>query len=65
MLIYFDNASRTGVVRRLMGYLEPDGMFFLGHSESLNGVDVTARTLIPTVYCAAGSPAAAHAARRR
>jgi chemotaxis protein methyltransferase CheR len=65
VLIYFDNTSRTGVVRRLMGYLETDGMFFLGHSESLSGVDVAARTLIPTVYCLPESSAAVHAARDR
>lgn len=50
VLIYFDNASRAGVVRRLMARLEEGGLFFLGHSESLSGVDVAARTVIPTVY---------------
>ena len=50
VLIYFDRQSRTGVVERLLDRLEPDGLFFLGHAESLNGVTGRVRTVAPTVY---------------
>jgi chemotaxis protein methyltransferase CheR len=50
VLIYFDAASRAGVVGRLISRLAEAGMLFLGHAESLNGTTVQARSVIPTVY---------------
>jgi chemotaxis protein methyltransferase CheR len=50
VLIYFDAASRAGVVGRLLSRLAEGGMLFLGHAESLNGTAVQARSVIPTVY---------------
>lgn len=50
VLIYFDAESRAGVVRRLLARLAPGGHFFLGHAESLNGMDTPTRGVIPTVY---------------
>jgi chemotaxis protein methyltransferase CheR len=50
VLIYFDRASRAGVVERLLDRVEPNGLFFLGHAESLNGVTTRVRTVAPTVY---------------
>lgn len=35
VLIYFDKPTQHRVLRRLAGYLVPDGLFFAGHSESL------------------------------
>jgi chemotaxis protein methyltransferase CheR len=60
VLIYFDAASRAGVVERLLEHVAPDGLFFLGHAETLNNVTTRARAVIPTVY--APVPAAARAA---
>jgi chemotaxis protein methyltransferase CheR len=50
VLIYFDPASKAGVLRRLMGHLSPTGHLFLGHSESLAGSAVQARCVQPAVY---------------
>jgi chemotaxis protein methyltransferase CheR len=50
VLIYFDRASRAPVVDRLLDRVAPGGLFFLGHAESLNGVTIRARAVIPTVY---------------
>jgi chemotaxis protein methyltransferase CheR len=50
VLIYFDRESKTGVLRRLLGHLEPRGYLFLGLSESLVGVSVAARCIQPAVY---------------
>lgn len=40
VLIYFDKATQAEVVRRLSRHLRPDGYLFVGHSESLAGLDV-------------------------
>ncbi|MBV9109347.1 MAG: protein-glutamate O-methyltransferase CheR [Gemmatimonadetes bacterium] len=50
VLIYFDRASRAAVIDRLLDRLEPGGLLFLGHAESLNGITARVRTVAPTVY---------------
>jgi chemotaxis protein methyltransferase CheR len=39
VLIYFDKPTQEAVVRRLARHLRPDGFLFLGHSESLTGIE--------------------------
>jgi chemotaxis protein methyltransferase CheR len=58
VLIYFDAASRQGVVERLLDHVVPGGLFFLGHAETLNSVTARARVVIPTVYTPVTAPAA-------
>jgi chemotaxis protein methyltransferase CheR len=62
VLIYFDTASKTRAVERLLSHLSPHGLLFLGHSESLTGPGWGVRTVIPTVY--APRPLAREATRR-
>lgn len=50
VLIYFDQESRNRVVNRLLDYLAPDGYLFLGHAESLTGMNNRVRSLAPAVY---------------
>ena len=50
VLIYFDAATRTSVLSRLLGCLRPGGYLFLGHAESLGGSADRAQSLIPAVY---------------
>ena len=50
VLIYFDNASKTKVVGKLVRYLAPQGLFFIGHAENLHGVIRGLRSLSGTVY---------------
>ncbi|GAB3359796.1 protein-glutamate O-methyltransferase [Giesbergeria sinuosa] len=38
VLIYFNEDTKRGVIDRLQKKLRPGGWFFVGHSESLNGV---------------------------
>lgn len=50
VLIYFDVASRTRAVARIMSRLSPAGCLFLGHSESLLSSGLRLRPLGPSVY---------------
>lgn len=56
VLIYFDPRSRERAVRRLAGFLSPDGYFFLGHAESLHALSGALTTIIPTVYSRKDGP---------
>lgn len=50
VLIYFDRATQESVINKLCMHLRPGGFFFLGHSESIMGMDVPLRALKPTIY---------------
>jgi len=56
VLIYFDVASKAGVVHRMLDQLAPGGYLFLGHAESLTGLSDRGRIVGPTVYVRAGGP---------
>jgi chemotaxis protein methyltransferase CheR len=49
VFIYFNQTTRTRIVRQLLGHLRSDGYFFVGHSESLGGTPWL-ETVVPTVY---------------
>ncbi len=50
VMIYFDAETKRAVCRRLLDVLRPGGHLFIGHSESLNGLDLPLRSLQPAVY---------------
>lgn len=50
VLIYFDAASRAGVIERLLDHLAPTGYLFVGHAESLAAMSERVRYVVPTVY---------------
>ena len=50
VLIYFDRETQQRVVERLLGRLVPDGLLFLGHSESLHWMAHQVETVAHTVY---------------
>lgn len=50
VLIYFDAASRRGVIDRLIDHLVPGGSLLIGHAETLHGVTTRVRSVVPTVY---------------
>ena len=50
VMIYFDNDTKRQVVARIVQKLHPGGYLIVGHSESLNGIDVKFNSVASTVY---------------
>ncbi|MCU4163238.1 CheR family methyltransferase [Carboxylicivirga caseinilyticus] len=50
VLIYFDRATQERVINKLCQYLKPGGYFFIGHSESLSGMNVPLKHIKPTIF---------------
>ncbi len=50
VLIYFDRATQEKVINKLCQYLKPGGIFFIGHSESLSGMNVPLKHIKPTIF---------------
>lgn len=50
ILIYFDKPTQAGVLSRLCEHLRPGGYLFLGHSESLVGIDLPVEQIASTVF---------------
>jgi chemotaxis protein methyltransferase CheR len=50
VMMYFDKPTQQSIVQRLSVCLEPGGYLFVGHSESLNGVEHTLHYVKPAIY---------------
>ena len=50
VIIYFDRPTQEKLLNRLAGHLRTDGFIFMGHSETLSGLNVPLRPAHPTVY---------------
>ena len=50
VLIYFDRFTQESVINKLSTFLKPDGYFFIGHSESLTGMNVPLEHIKPTIF---------------
>ncbi|MBF0124408.1 MAG: protein-glutamate O-methyltransferase CheR [Magnetococcales bacterium] len=50
VIIYFDRQTTEQIVNKLCRNLVPGGYLFIGHSESLNGLNVPVVSVAPTVY---------------
>ena len=50
VMIYFNKATQEDLVNRLANKLEPGGYLFVGHSESLSGINHPLRYVRPAVY---------------
>lgn len=50
VLIYFDKTTQRKVVSQLIDCLTPNGCLFLGHSESIAGMDLPVRQVANTVF---------------
>jgi chemotaxis protein methyltransferase CheR len=50
VMIYFDRATQEQLLSKFCLQLRPGGYLFIGHSESLTGMDLPLRQHAPTVY---------------
>jgi chemotaxis protein methyltransferase CheR len=51
VIIYFDKKTQEAVVRKLVHHLSPGGFLFLGHSETILGMNLPLKNIAPTVFC--------------
>jgi len=50
VIIYFDKPTQEGLLNKFCNYLSPRGYIFMGHSETLHGMDVPLIQVAPTIY---------------
>ena len=50
VLIYFNAATKREVISRMVSVLRPGGWLFIGHSESLNGINEALQPVGPAIY---------------
>jgi len=50
VMIYFNRAVQEQLVNRFASNLKPGGYLFVGHSESLNGLDTRLVAVAPSIY---------------
>ncbi len=50
VLIYFDKPTQENIISKFLRHLEIGGYLFLGHSETIFGMDLPLETVAPTVY---------------
>lgn len=50
VMIYFDRTTQEQLLQKFCTQLRPGGFLFIGHSESLTGMDLPLRQYAPTVY---------------
>jgi len=50
VMIYFDRPTQERLVKQLCHFLVPSGHLLIGHSESLNGLDLPLRCVRPSIY---------------
>lgn len=50
VLIYFDADAKRKIVLRVLERLQPEGVLYTGHAESLGGLDLPLRALAPAQY---------------
>ena len=50
VVIYFDLETQAQLFQKFARQLRPNGFLFIGHSETLNGLNLPFRAVFPTVY---------------
>jgi len=50
VLIYFDRPTQEAVVNRICRHLAPGGYLFVGHSESLSGLEIPVKLVQTSVF---------------
>jgi chemotaxis protein methyltransferase CheR len=50
VLIYFNRDIQEQVINKIVTKLKTGGYFFIGHSESIMGMDVPLKQIKPTIF---------------
>lgn len=50
VLIYFDRETQESLLRKFCNHLVSGGLLFIGHSESLSGMQLPVKQAYPTIY---------------
>jgi chemotaxis protein methyltransferase CheR len=50
VMIYFEAKARAGLVQKFYNHLVEGGHLFIGHSETLHGMETEFKIVVPTVY---------------
>lgn len=50
VLIYFDHSTQAGLLARFCQVIRPGGFLFLGHSETLQGMNLPLKQIAPLMY---------------
>lgn len=50
VIIYFDRTTQERLLKRFCGHLIDGGYLFMGHSETVHGMDLPVQPVAPTVY---------------
>lgn len=50
VIIYFDRPTQERLIRKFYDLIVPGGFLFLGHSETMTGMNIPLRPVAPTVY---------------
>lgn len=50
VIIYFDARTQEAILKKLIQCLRKGGYLFLGHSETIHGMDLPMRHIAPTIY---------------
>jgi len=50
VIIYFDHETQYSIIRKICGKLRRGGHLFLGHSESVHGMELPLETKQPTIF---------------
>jgi len=50
VMIYFNKQTQNELITKFYKYLTPEGYLFIGHSESLAGINSKFKYVVPTVY---------------
>jgi chemotaxis protein methyltransferase CheR len=56
VMIYFDHATRARLIAECLRLLAPKGLLFVGHSESLSGIDAGLQKVASSVFSRARKP---------
>jgi chemotaxis protein methyltransferase CheR len=50
VIIYFDRNNQAKLLKKFYNHLVPGGYLFLGHSETITGLDIPFYSVAPTIY---------------